>query len=221
MRGAREAANTSDRELLNRSSDLLAQFLKKLESASSMDELRGFEGGAAKLHFDALSHMIRQEQRPHFSFVTRSRRPPLDPMNALLSFLYTILTVDCRAALECVGLDPQIGFLHVLRPGRPALALDLVEEFRPVLADRVALSLINRGQVKAKDFETRPGGAVRMSDESRKTVLSTYQKRKQEEIGHPLVDDSVPLGIIPHLQARLLARTIRGDIDKYIPYLYR
>ncbi len=221
LRGAREAAAESETESLERTASVLAYILRKLEAASSMDEIRGFEGEAARLHFEAVNVMIRHDQRENFTMTNRTRRPPLDRMNAILSFLYTILTADCRAAIECVGLDSQVGFLHTLRPGRPALALDLVEEFRPILADRIALSLVNRSQLKESDFDIRPGGAVMMSAESRKTVISTYQKRKQEELIHPLLGERMPIGVIPHVQARLLARTIRGDMDSYLPYMHR
>jgi CRISPR-associated protein Cas1 len=221
LRGAREAAAESDMESLERAAILLAQTLRKLESASSLDQIRGFEGEAARLYFEALNIMVRRDQRDDFTMTNRTRRPPLDRMNAILSFLYTILMMDCRAALECVGLDSQVGFLHALRPGRPALALDLLEEFRPVLSDRVALSLVNRCQLKSSDFTIRPGGAVVMKDESRKTVIGTYQKRKQEELVHPVLGEKMPIGVIPHVQARLLARTIRGDMASYVPYMYR
>ncbi len=221
MRGAREAADESDKNGLSAAAEFLAAMLRKLESATNLDEIRGIEGECARTYFGTLSHVIRIDRRAHFKMNGRSRRPPLDRFNALLSFLYTLLMIDCRAALEAVGLDPQIGFLHALRPGRPALALDLMEEFRPVLADRVALTVVNRGQVSAGQFEVRPGGGVLMSPEARKELITTYQKRKQEEIAHGLVDDRVALGIVPHLQARLMARTIRGDMDAYLPFVYR
>jgi CRISPR-associated protein Cas1 len=195
--------------------------LKKLTGAQNLDELRGFEGESARIYFSSMNSMIKQEQRTDFAMTSRQRRPPRDRINALLSFLYTLLTYDCRAALECVGLDPQVGFLHSLRPGRPALALDLAEEFRSLIADRVTLTLINRCQLRESDFETRPGGAVRLTDDARKSVISTYQKRKQEEIQHPLIDDKVSISMIIHLQARLLARTIRQDMDEYLPFIYR
>jgi len=142
-------------------------------------------------------------------------------MNALLSFLYTLLTNDCVAAAEGVGLDPQVGFLHALRPGRAALALDLMEELRPIMADRLALTLINRRQVTARDFVDRPGGAVHLDEAGRKAVIIAYQNRKQEEIRHRLLEQALPLGLVPHVQARLLARVLRGDMSDYIPFLYR
>jgi len=160
-----------------------------------------------------------------FSFVIRTRRPPRDRVNALLSFLYALLSADCVSACEGVGLDPQFGFLHVPRPGRPSLALDLMEEFRPVLADRLALSLINRRQIRPEHFEARrpdagaTDGAVLLNEAGRKLVLSAYTDRKQEEVIHPFLKDKVPLGLLPHLQARLLARHLRGDLPDYVPFL--
>ena len=142
-------------------------------------------------------------------------------MNALLSFLYSMLMNDCRSALESVGLDPQLGFLHAVRPGRAALALDLMEEFRAYLADRLALSLVNRGQVRAKDFALREGGAVQLEDDARRAVVIAYQERKQEETTHPLLEQKMPLGLVPLLQARFIARTLRGDMPAYIPFLIR
>ena len=150
-----------------------------------------------------------------------SRRPPLDPVNALLSFLYTLLTHDCRSAAESVGLDPAVGFLHRDRPGRPSLALDLMEELRPVLADRLALSLFNRRQLRSGDFETRDGGAVLLSEAGRKTVLTAWQERKKEERKHPFLDEMAPLGLVPYLQAQLLARHLRGDLDAYPPWFWK
>ena len=160
-------------------------------------------------------------QKDGFSLKTRTRRPPLDPLNALLSFLYTLLTHDCASALEGVGLDPQVGFLHALRPGRASLALDLVEEFRSVLADRVALSLVNMSQIKASDFKTSESGAVIMSDDTRKAVLQAWQKKKQEVLQHPFLNEKVEVGLLPHVQALLLARHLRGDLDAYPPFLLK
>ncbi len=142
-------------------------------------------------------------------------------MNAILSFLYALLRAECASALEGVGLDPQVGFLHALRPGRPALALDLMEEFRPVLADRLGITLVNRRQLKAKDFEVLPGGAVQLTEEGRRTVVGAYQRRKEEEIGHRALKTKVPLGLVPHVQARLLARHLRDELRHYPPFLYR
>lgn len=221
LRGARECEDDKERACLTRSSDLLAALVRKLESATELDSIRGIEGEAARQYFGVLNLLVRVDQRDDFQMSGRSRRPPLDRFNSILSFLYILLTHDCRAATESVGLDSQIGFLHSVRPGRPALALDLAEEFRSILADRVALTAINRLQVKADDFEFRAGGAVTMTKGCKKTIISIYQKRKQEKIIHPLIEDQIPLGVIVHLQARILARTIRGDMDMYLPFLYR
>lgn len=221
LRGAREAETDTDRKPLRQAATLIAGHLRRIPLAGDLDSVRGLEGDAARLYFEAIGFVVRSAQRPIFTFTRRSRRPPLDRFNALLSFLYTLLTHDCRAALEGVGLDPQLGFLHVVRPGRPALALDLVEEFRAPLADRLALTLINRGQLGERDFEPRPGGAVYLSADGRRTVITSYQQRKQEEALHPLLKEPVPIGLLTHLQARLLARTLRGELPDYLPYLQR
>ena len=197
----------------------LGQALRELERATTLDEVRGIEGQSAATYFAALSAMIRPETGFHFE--KRIRRPPRDPVNSLLSFAYALLTNDCSAALEGVGLDPQVGYLHTLRPGRPALALDLVEELRPILADRLALTLINRMQVTQEDFVVRPGGAVVLTDAGRRKFLAAYQKRRREEVTHPMLRQQVPLGLVPHVQARLLARYVRGDAASYLPFLVR
>lgn len=221
LRGARDANDIADAQALRQASHLLANQIRKLPEAGDLDILRGLEGDGARIYFSAMSHLIRRDQREPFDFQRRSRRPPLDRFNALISFLYTLLVNDCRSALEGVGLDSQLGYLHAVRPGRPALALDLMEEFRPVIADRLALTLINRGQLTEKNFEPRAGGAVYLNESGRKTVVAAYQQRKQEELTHPLLEQSVPIGLLPHLQARLLARTLRGDMGTYLPFLSR
>lgn len=180
--------------------------------------LRGLEGEAAQVYFGVFTHLIRNTE---FSFSVRSRRPPLDTVNALLSFLYAMLGHDCRSALESVGLDPHVGFLHADRPGRASLALDLMEEFRPVLADRLVLSLINRRQLTPKDFVIEDGGAVRLTDHARKAVLVAYQERKKDELVHPFLNEKVTLGIMPHIQAQLLARHLRSDIDGYPAFIWK
>ena len=205
---------------LTHSVRVIAGVVLRVQSVTDIDTLRGLEGEAASAYFSAFNSMIRS-QKNVFSMTTRSRRPPLDPLNALLSFLYTLLAHDCEAALEGVGLDPQIGFLHALRPGRPSLALDLMEEFRPILSDRVALSLINLNQVNGKGFETTETGAVVMDPDTRKTVLQTWQKKKQETLQHPFLDEKLELGLLPHAQALLLARHLRGDLDAYPPFLLK
>lgn len=220
LRGARETKVPDDAAILTRSAADLAAALRALPGAGDADTLRGLEGEAARQYFAALTHLVRMPVREAFRMDGRTRRPPRDRINALLSFIYSLLMNDCRSALESVGLDPQIGFLHVVRPGRAALALDLMEEFR-AFADRLALSLVNRGQLNEGDFVEREGGAVLLEGDARKTVLVAYQERKQESIAHPLLAESVPFGLIPHIQARLLARTLRGDMPDYLPYLVR
>lgn len=221
LRGARDAADAEDAAALRQAARLIAGHLRRVPEAGDADTLRGLEGDSARVYFGVCSRLIRHDRRPAFGIDGRSRRPPLDRFNALISFLYTLLTHDCRSALEGVGLDPQLGYLHVVRPGRPALALDLVEEFRATLADRLAVTLVNRGQLAERDFEFRPGGAVYLRDDARRNVIVAYQQRKQEEIAHPLLGQAVPIGLLPHLQARLFARALRGDMESYVPYLHR
>ena len=205
---------------LTQAVDAIAGVLRRVLRAKDTDSLRGLEGEAASHYFAAFNGLILTQQDA-FLMTTRSRRPPLDPLNALLSFLYTLLAHDCESALEGIGLDPQVGFLHALRPGRPSLALDLMEEFRAILADRVALSLINLNQVTGKGFTTTESGAVVMDDDTRKTVLQTWQKKKQETVQHPFLDEKVEIGLLPHAQALLLARHLRGDLDAYPPYIQK
>ena len=221
MRGARETDDASEKDALVRAAKLLANQIRKIPSAGDLDALRGLEGDAARLYFDALPQVMKASVRADFPFESRTRRPPRDRFNALISFLYALVLSDCRSALESVGLDPQLGFLHAVRPGRPALALDLLEEFRAPLADRLALTLINRGQLQSRDFDEREGGAVLLNNAGRKAVIAAYQTRKEEEITHPVLQQSVPVGLLPHLQARLLARFLRGDVAHYVPYLHR
>lgn len=214
-----DGSRSDDRSTrLQTSLDEIAILLKQLPVAASLDTIRGIEGNAAANYFEAFDSMILQ-QRTDFRFDGRSRRPPRDRVNALLSFLYALLANDCRAAVEAVGLDSQIGFLHALRPGRQALAMDLMEEFRAPIADRLALTLINRKQVNGEDFKVRPGDSVLLTEDGRKKVIVAYQKRKQTLVTHPCLKSKIPLGLIPHLQARILARHIRGDLNDYTPYL--
>lgn len=220
QRSAREAVLSEERDALKGTARELASVLKGVGRAVSVDEVRGLEGQAGRLYFETLSGMVRVEKEA-YRFNGRNRRPPRDRMNALLSFVYALVLSDCVAACEGVGLDPQFGYLHALRPGRPSLALDLQEELRPILADRLVFSLVNRRQVRPKDFEERPGGAVHLDDTGRKTVLVAYQKRKQEEVDHPVLGQQVSLGLVSHVQARLLARHLRGDTDTYIPFTPR
>lgn len=198
----------------------LDRIMDKIQVETALDVLRGLEGEAAQSYFGAFGHLIRSTE-PTMWFSGRSRRPPMDAVNALLSFLYTLLTHDCRSALESVGLDPAVGFLHRDRPGRPSLALDLLEEFRPLLADRLALSLINLKQLTAKDFQSLDNGAVLLKEDSRKIVLTAYQERKREELRHVFLDEKAPIGLFPFLQAQLLARHLRGDLDGYPPFLWK
>ncbi len=225
QRGAREARTEADAAALTRQALNLAASLRALPDCSSLDMLRGVEGEAAREHFAGLSLLVRPDAREHFSMRDgRSRRPPRDRLNALLSFLYSLWMNDCRSALEAVGLDPQVGFLHALRPGRAALALDLMEEFRPQ-AERLALTLINRQQLRAADFVDREGGAVSLHPDARKAVLVAFQERKQDLLQHPLLSQPVALGLVPLIQARLLARAVRGEPDAdgqaagYVPFL--
>lgn len=220
LRGARESKVDNDAAMLARGANDLAASLRALPTAGDLDTLRGIEGEAARQYFAALNFLVRPAAREVFRMDGRTRRPPRDRVNALLSFLYSLLMNDCRSAIEAAGLDPQIGFLHAVRPGRAALALDLMEEFR-CFADRLALSLINRGQIGADDFVEREGGAVLLEGDARKAVLVAYQERKQENLSHPLLAETVPFGLLLHVQARLLARTLRGDTDQYLPYLVR
>lgn len=196
---------------------VLGERLANIKEAASLDGLRGYEGECAALYFGVLSDLMTAQQDT-FRFASRSKRPPLDPANAMLSFLYAILANDVRSALETVGLDPQVGFLHQLRSGRPSLALDIMEEFRAYLGDRIMLNLINLKQVADKDFEIRESGEVRLSEEARKTLITAYQKRKQEETTHPFLGEKMTIGLLPHVQAQLMARYIRGDISEYPPF---
>ena len=220
QRGARETKLTDEESKLTRAAQDLAASLRALPGAGDLDTLRGVEGEAARTYFAALNLLVRADLREQFSMDGRSRRPPRDRMNALLSFLYSMWTNDCRSACEAAGLDPQLGFLHAVRPGRAALALDLVEEFRP-WADRLALTLVNRGQVGAEDFDLREGGAVLLQGDARKAVVVAYQERKQDALTHPLLAEAVPLGVVPLVQARLLARHVRGEAEGYLPFVVR
>lgn len=220
LRGAREANEQSDATRLSSAAETLGQILQRLQDVMDGDAIRGCEGEAARSYFSAFDALIR-EDREAFAMSGRSRRPPLDRLNALLSFAYTLVLGDCVAGVEGVGLDPQIGYLHTLRPGRPALALDIVEELRPMIADRLVISLINRRQIKRDAFVERPGGAISLTDEGRRTFLVAYQQRKQDEVQHRVVGKKMPFGLIPHIQARLLARHLRGDLEAYPPFLYR
>jgi CRISPR-associated protein Cas1 len=216
LRAGREHAS----ETLEHTATQMAGSLQDVESAATLDELRGVEGDAARNYFAVFDQLILQ-QKAAFFFHERSRRPPLDNMNALLSFLYVMLVHDVESALETVGLDPAVGFLHRDRPGRAGLALDLMEELRPVLSDRVALTLVNRRQLDAAGFTRAESGGVTMDDATRKAVLVAWQARKQEEILHPFLNERIPLGLVPFAQALLLARYLRGDLDAYPAFFWR
>lgn len=226
MRGARDSHSEVDAKALNRGAQDLAATLRALPNASDLDTLRGLEGEAARQYFDRQPLLVKADLRQVFSMNGRTRRPPRDRINALLSFLYSMWMNDCRSALESVGLDPQVGFLHTLRPGRAALALDLLEEFRP-FADRLALSLVNRQQVREDDFTLSTGGGVSLKPDARKTVVTAFQARKQDEVQHPLLKQVLPLGLLPQVQARLMARAIRQESDNfglatvYLPFLMK
>lgn len=220
VRGAREARDDEESTRLTRRADDLAAALRALPGAGDLDTVRGIEGEAARQYFAGLNLVLRADARAVFAMDGRSRRPPRDRMNALLSFLYAMLMNDCRSAVEAVGLDPQLGFLHAVRPGRAALALDLMEEFRP-LVDRLALTLVNRGQLNQDDFTEHDGGAVTLAEGGRKAVVVAWQEKKREELAHPLLEQPVAIGLLPLLQARFLARTLRGEMESYLPFLAR
>ncbi|MCL7489406.1 MAG: type I-C CRISPR-associated endonuclease Cas1c [Desulfobulbaceae bacterium] len=220
QRAIRDHIEKLQDDALQQAVDRLNQIMSHLQCDLELDRLRGYEGEAGKVYFSVFDQLITS-QKEEFFFLERNRRPPLDRVNCLLSFLYTLLVHDVRSALESVGLDPAVGYLHRDRPGRPSLALDIMEEFRPFLADRLALSLINLCQVKAKGFKQMETGAVLMDDETRKTVLVSYQKRKQDEIMHPFLKEKMPVGLLFHTQAQLLARFIRGDLDGYPVFCWR
>jgi len=198
----------------------MGRMAKAVFECKKLDDVRGIEGDIAQRYFEQLDHLIL-EDKEEFFMNGRNRRPPLDKFNALLSFFYTLLVHECRAALESVGLDPAVGFLHRDRPGRPSLALDLMEEFRAYLGDRMALSVINRKQVCRDDFVVNANRAVYLKPDPRKSLLTVWQKRKQEEIVHPFLGEKVPIGLLPYTQALLLARYLRGDLDAYPAFVWK
>jgi len=219
-RTKRDHALRVNSERIAEQSEKLRQALLNARACRSIDELRGIEGLAAKDYFFTFDDLILRN-KDDFFFQQRSRRPPLDRVNALMSFVYSILTSDCIAALQGVGLDPYVGFMHTDRPGRASLALDLVEEFRPTIADRFVLTLINTGTIKPSQFEIRENSGVFLSEDGRKTVLAAWQKRKQETLTHPFFNEKMPWGLVPHAQALLLNRAIRGDLDAYPPFMWK
>ncbi len=220
QRALRDHSGKIDTDAMSQASQTLANSIRRLQSDYPLDIVRGIEGESANAYFEVFDHLITA-QKNDFFFHERNRRPPLDRVNCLLSFLYTLLMHDVRSGLESVGLDPAVGFLHRDRPGRYSLALDMMEEFRPFIADRLTLSLINLSQVQAKGFEKKESGAIWMDDDTRKTVLVAYQKRKQEEIEHPFLKEKVAIGLLPYTQALLMARYLRGDTDNYPPFIWK
>lgn len=214
----REQRNHGVDDALSHAAQKLAALLENIRHVQSVPQLMGLEGEAARVYFGVFSTLLRAKG---FEFSGRVRRPPADPVNALLSFAYVLLASECASALAGVGLDPYVGFLHQDRPGRKSLALDLMEELRAPLADRFVLTLINRGQMKLEDFVTEASGAVRLKDDARKALLTAYQERKKESLKHPYLDEGVELGLLPHAQALLLARHLRGDMQNYPPFVMR
>lgn len=219
-RGIRDHADKVDVEALQKASDYIKNSTNRLQSCKTLDEIRGVEGDCAKIYFSVFDELILQ-QKDDFFMNNRNKRPPTDNLNAMLSFLYTLLAHDIQSALESVGLDPYVGFLHRDRPGRASLALDIMEEFRAFFVDRMVLSLINRKQITAKGFTTKESGGVMMDSDTRKEVLTAWQKRKQEEITHPFLNEKINIGLLPYVQSLLLARYLRGDLEAYPPFLWK
>jgi CRISPR-associated protein Cas1 len=219
-RAARDYPLRIDTDTINKAAAALTDAYKRSLSCADLDELRGVEGAAATVYFGEFDHLLLQNKNT-FTFNGRNRRPPLDPVNAMLSFAYTLLEHDCRSALESVGLDAYVGFLHRDRPGRASLALDLIEEFRSVIADRFVITLINRKEIKAEDFEHSASGAILLKDDARKTFLNAWQQHKNESITHPFLNEKLEWGLVPYAQALLLSRTIRGDLEAYPPFLWK
>lgn len=219
-RATRDHSLQVDVEKLKMASERLKNSLNYIQNCQSKEQLRGFEGEAAQVYFGVFDELILQ-QKKDFVFQGRNKRPPLDYVNALLSFVYTLLTNTISSALETVGLDPYVGCLHTERPGRVSLSLDLIEELRPVLADRFVLSLINRKMVSKKGFKKKENGAVLMDDETRRIILTEWQNKKKEMLTHPFLKEKVEWGMLPYVQAMLLARYLRGDLDAYPPFLWK
>ena len=217
----RQLRNHGQNDQLKQAARQLAGSLRRVTQATTLDSLRGIEGDAAAGYFTVFNHLISAEQRTTFAFNGRTRRPPKDAVNALLSFCYSLMTQETASALQGVGLDPYVGFLHTDRPGRLSLALDLLEEFRAWRCDRFVLTLINRKQVKATDFTEEASGAIRMKDEARKSILTAWQEKKQEQITHPFLQEKIPIGLLAHSQAALLAKFLRNDLETYPPFFPR
>jgi CRISPR-associated protein Cas1 len=220
QRAIRDHSDKVNVDRLTSAVNRMVNQLNRVKTANDLEKVRGIEGEAAQRYFSCFSDLVLEEKEA-FGLTGRNRRPPRDNMNALLSFLYTLLVHEVRAALETVGLDPAVGFLHRDRPGRPSLALDLMEELRPVLAERMALSLVNRKQIKPEGFSINESGGVVMDRETQKIVLTAWQKRKREEIIHPYLEEKIQVGLLPYVQALLLARYLRGDLDGYPVFLWK
>lgn len=218
MRHARTANDSNTAESLEKAAAYLSEYAAQLQACETVDSMRGIEGAAATAYFSVMDDML--SAKCCFRFERRSKRPPENEVNAVLSFLYTQLTHDYRSAMESVGLDPAMGFMHTLRPGRPSFALDLMEELRAPLCDRLMLALFNRGQLSEKDFEYMDP-AVYLNEKGRRLVLSQWRSRKQEEILHPFLNEKIKIGLIPYVQAMLFARVLRGDLDRYPPFIWR
>ncbi|MFB6224835.1 MAG: type I-C CRISPR-associated endonuclease Cas1c [Candidatus Paceibacteria bacterium] len=214
----RERRNHGETDSLKKAIDKLSDSIKKVRNSKSVKEVRGIEGEAANTYFSVFNVLLKEE---NFYFKGRIKRPPTDPVNALLSFFYSIITQECVSALQGVGLDPYVGFLHKDRPGRPSLALDMLEEFRAAWADRFILTLINRKQIKNRDFYSEASGSIKIKEKARKNILAAYQERKQTNIQHSYLNEQVPIGLLPHCQAMLLARHIRDDMEFYTPFLVK
>lgn len=219
-RAVRDHGMRIDADAVKVASMRLDASMHSAATCNSLDRLRGVEGDAAAEYFGVFDELILRDKEA-FRFSGRVRRPPTDAMNAMLSLFYTVLAYDCTSALEGVGLDPYVGFMHVDRPGRHSLALDLMEELRPVLVDRFVLSAVNNRVVRLEHFDQRESGEVRLSDEGRRALFGTWQERKKEMITHPFLKEKIPRGLVPHVQALLLARFIRGDLDGYPPFLWK
>lgn len=220
QRTLRDHGMRIDQESLTRASQELRQLLPQVAAVTGQDTLRGLEGVGSAAYFGVLDQMILNRKQDFF-FHGRNRRPPLDRINAMLSFAYSLLANDCASALESVGLDAYVGFLHTDRPGRASLALDLMEELRPCMADRFVLTMVNNRIIKPEDFQTQDSGAVLLTDAGRKTFLKAWQEKKRETITHPFLGEKLAWGMVPYLQALLLARYLRGDLDAYPPFLWK
>ena len=220
MKGLPEHTLSVDCAKLKKVSAQLQSAIELIKDCTSNEQLRGYEGEAASLYFSVFDDMILQ-QKDYFYFNGRNRRPPMDRVNAILSFVYTLLVNNTSLTLESAGLDPYVGFLHTDRPGRMSLALDLMEELRPVMADRFVITLINKRIINGDGFIVRENGSVEMTDETRKTILTQWQNRRREKISHPFLEEKIEWGLVPHAQALLLARTIRNDLDAYPPFMWK